>query len=60
MVRTKTLWIGGGAVAAILIVASRWEKIQGSEDFQEGYAAGFLTPGPFTILALAGLVAWNT
>ena len=60
MVRTKTLWIGGGAVVAVLIVMSRWEKLQGSEDFQEGYAAGFLTPGPFTILALAGLVAWNT
>ena len=59
MKNSKLLLIGGGAGVALLIVVNRWDKIQGNKDFQEGYAAGFLTPGPFTILALAGLVAWN-
>ena len=59
MVKTKYLWIGGGAGVALLIVMSRWEQAKGNQDFQEGYAAGFLTPGPFTIMALAGVVAWN-
>ena len=60
MNKAKTLWIGGGAVVALAIVYNRWDSIEGNEDFQHGYAAGFLTPGPFTIMALAGIVAWGT
>ena len=57
--KTKYIFIGGGAAVALIIIYNRWERIQGNDDFQEGYAAGFLTPGPFTILALAGVVAWK-
>ena len=57
--KTKFYFIGGGAAVALIIVYNRWERIQGNDDFQEGYAAGFLTPGPFTIMALAGIVAWK-
>ena len=57
--KTKFYFIGGGAAVALLIVYNRWDSIQGNKDFQDGYTAGFLTPGPFTILALAGVVAWK-
>jgi hypothetical protein len=44
MKTTKLLFIRGGAAVALLIVYDRWDSI-------DGYAAGFLTPGLFTILA---------
>ena len=44
------------AGAAFYIVYRRKEKLK-SEDptFREGYIAGWFTPGPFTIMAVAGL-----
>ena len=58
----RYVFIGLGAVVALAIVLSRREKLmaEGSEDFREGYAAGFLTPGPFTILAFAGLAGYHS
>ena len=54
-------FIGGMAAIAIYLVYSRREKLQ-SEDpsFREGYVAGFFTPGPFTIMAIAGGVYYFT
>ena len=43
------------AALAIYLVYTRREKLKGDDPcFREGYAAGFLTPGPFTIIAVAG------
>ena len=59
--KDRSYWIlGGGAVAAYLV----WKhgedhKEDGNEDFKKGFTAGFFTPGPFTIMAVAGLVAWH-
>ena len=54
-------WIlGGGAIAAFMVWNhSEKHKEEGNEDFKKGFTAGFFTPGPFTILAVAGVVAWN-
>ncbi len=54
--KQKTLIIGGMAGVAIFLVYRNKEKMEGKDpSFREGYLAGFFTPGPFTILALAGL-----
>ena len=53
---TKTYVIlGMGAVAAGILYYKR-DALMDDDDpkFREGFAAGFLTPGPFTILALTG------
>ena len=51
----KLVIIGGMAALAIYLVYTRREKLKGDDPcFREGYAAGFLTPGPFTIIAVAG------
>jgi hypothetical protein len=57
---SKLILVGGGAAIAIYLVYSRRQRFFDEEntDFREGYTAGFFTPGPFTILALAGYVAW--
>ena len=54
-------WIlGGGAVAAFMVWNhSEKHKEEGNEDFKKGFTAGFFPPGPFTILAMAGVFAWN-
>ena len=39
---------------AIFYVITKPESFQ-SQDFTKGYAAGFFTPGPFTILGLLGV-----
>ena len=59
--KTKLILIGGGAAVAAYLVFTRSKGFleAGGEEFREGYLAGFLTPGPFTILAVAGIVAWN-
>jgi len=61
MVKTKTVVILAGAGLALYIVYTRKEKLMDDEnpDFRDGYTAGFLTPGPFTILALAGLAHYS-
>ena len=57
MSTTRWVIIGGGAAIAIYLVTQRKEDFLSDEskEFREGYTAGFLTPGPFTILAIAGL-----
>ena len=51
--------IGGGALIAINIISKRKDDFfhDNNEEFREGFTAGFFTPGPFTIIALAGLLA---
>ena len=51
----KLLLIGGGAAIAIYLVSTNKEGFK-NQDFKDGYTAGFFTPGPFTILAIAGIV----
>ena len=60
--KNRTLLLGGGALIAIAIIYSRKDKLmaEGNEDFKEGYVAGFFTPGPFTILAITGAIAYNS
>lgn len=57
--QSKYVLIGGGALVAIYIISRRKEQFfhENNEEFREGYTAGFFTPGPFTILALAGLAS---
>ena len=59
--KDRTLMLGAGAVIAIGIIWNRKEELMhnDNEDFREGYVAGFFTPGPFTILAITGLVAFH-
>ena len=61
MVSAKTFVILAGAGAALYLVYTRKQKLLDDEnpDFREGYTAGFLTPGPFTIIAVAGLVHYS-
>ena len=43
------------AAIAIYLVYTRREKLKAEDPcFREGYTAGFFTPGPFTIMAIAG------
>ena len=58
--KNQLLFIGGGAAVAIYLVYSREEQFfdEKNEDFRQGFTAGFFTPGPFTILGLAGAIAW--
>ena len=60
--KQRTILLGLVAVVAIGIIMSRKEKLmdEGNEDFREGYVAGFFTPGPFTILAVTGAIAYNS
>ena len=57
----KYFFIGLGALVALGIVLNRRDKLldENNPDFREGYTAGFLTPGPFTILGIAGVVAYH-
>ena len=57
--QSKYILIGGGALVAIAIIYNRKERFfhDSNDEFREGYTAGFFTPGPFTILALAGLAS---
>ena len=58
--RNQLIFIGGGAAVAIYLVYSRQQEFFDTEnkEFRDGFTAGFFTPGPFTILGLAGAVAW--
>ena len=58
---TKTAVIVAGAGLALYLVYTRREKLmdEKNSDFREGYTAGFFTPGPFTILALAGIAHYS-
>ena len=59
---SKLILVGGGAALAIYLVYQRDESFfdKENEEFRAGFTAGFFTPGPFTILGIAGLVAWNS
>ena len=51
----KILIIVGMTGIALYLVYSRREKLKSKDpSFREGYVAGFFTPGPFTIIAVAG------
>ena len=53
---SKLIIFGSAAIAIYLITKQEGNFFDDeNEDFRAGYTAGFLTPGPFTILALAGL-----
>lgn len=56
----RTLVILGMTGLALAIVYKRRQKFMSSDDpdFREGFVAGWLTPGPFTIVILAG-GAWT-
>ena len=60
--KQRSYWIlAGGGVAAFLVwKQGEKQSEEGDEEFKKGFTAGFFTPGPFTILALAGVVAWHT
>jgi len=54
--KTKTVVIVGMAGLAFFLVYRRKEKLKSKDpSFREGYVAGWFTPGPFTIVAVAGL-----
>lgn len=57
--KTKTIVVVGGlgVAAAIIIYRLNTDKPL-NEEFKQGYLAGFVTPGPFTILAIVGVVAY--
>ena len=59
--KTKTFVILGGTGIALYLVWNRREEITETEskEFEKGYVAGFFTPGPFTILAIAGLATYS-
>ena len=41
---------------AFFLVYRRKEKLKSKDpSFREGYVAGWFTPGPFTIIAVAGM-----
>jgi hypothetical protein len=59
---SKLVLLGGGAAIAIYLVYSRKQAFfdEKNTDFRDGFTAGFFTPGPFTIMALAGYIAWSS
>ena len=53
--KQKTVLILGMAGIAAYLVYSRKERLMHEDPcFREGYIAGFFTPGPITLIALAG------
>ena len=61
MKNRQIVFIAGMAGIALYLIYKSRDKIQGEDpSFREGYIAGFLTPGPFTIIAVAGGVYWFT
>ena len=58
---TRYLFIGGGTLIALVMIFNRKNDFMDDEnkDFRDGFTAGFFTPGPFTILAIAGLAAFT-
>ena len=54
--KTKTVVIVGMASLALFLVYRGKDKLKSKDPtFREGYVAGWFTPGPFTIVAVAGL-----
>ena len=55
--KTKTILSMSLAGVALILVYNQRKKIMGEDPcYREGYFAGVLTPGPITILTLAGVI----
>ena len=52
--------LGGSVIVMLYYINQRPEDKEGSEAFKKGYAAGFFTPGPFTILGGLGVGYYGT
>ena len=50
--------MGVGAAVAAALYLNRDEK-KDNEQWNEGFRAGWITPGPMSVLILTGLVAYN-
>ena len=51
----------GGATAALLLYRRQRKKKEGmNEDFKRGWATGWVTPGPSTVLLLTGVGYYAT
>ena len=53
-VPTSYLVLGGSVVVMLYFINQRPVDPKESEAFKKGYAAGFFTPGPFTVLGILG------
>ena len=54
--QTKTVVIVSVALAAIYIMDKERQKAKGKPGtFEEGFLAGWVSPGPFSVLTAAGL-----
>ena len=56
-----TLLIIGSLAVALYLYSQKPEDKARSEAWNEGYKAGFLTPGPFTVIGImgAGYLVWK-
>ena len=56
--QTRTILILAGAGVAGYMVYQRREKLMSgeNEEFKKGFAAGWITPGPISILGVAALL----
>ena len=57
---TTHWWLVAGSAAVALYLVNKRENSlleKNNEEFRTGFTAGFLTPGPFTILAIVGIFA---
>ena len=54
--QTKTIVIIGVALAALYVLDKEKDKAKGKPgSFEEGFLAGWVAPGPFSVLTAAGL-----
>ena len=53
-VPTSYIVLGGSIVVMHYFINQRPVDPNESEAFKKGYAAGFFTPGPFTVLGILG------
>ena len=56
--KTRYLVMGVGAAVAAALYLNRDEK-KDNEQWNKGFRAGWITPGPMSVLVLTGLVAFN-
>ena len=54
IIPTSYLVLGGSVAVMVYFIAQRPTNENESEAFKKGYAAGFFTPGPFTVLGILG------
>ena len=53
-VPTSYIVLGGSVALMLYFINQRPTDPKESEAFKKGYAAGFFTPGPFTVLGVLG------